>query len=147
MATAGTMRVAAPHTLRPVYNAESPQKTSKPSMPIKFNPEKHVSFNTMPKRLTMQDLGLPTDQGISPIAVSEPFPLFTAEAVQAMRDELLSDDVWENCRSSSKFAPCQLRGMAPRYVLLPPYPLFLTCFFNKKPSVHLNEKRERERNS
>lgn len=64
----------------------------------------------------MADLSFPADQGISPIAVSEPFELFSKDAVRLMRDEVLSDEVWDNCRFSSNIAACQLRGMAPKYV-------------------------------
>jgi len=53
--------------------------------------------------------------GVSPIGVSEPFELFTPQAVRTMRNEVLSDEVWDNCRFSSSLAACQLRGMAPKY--------------------------------
>lgn len=64
----------------------------------------------------MADLSFPPDQGISPIAVSEPFELFSKDAVRHMRNEVLSDEVWDNCRFSSSIAACQLRGMSPKYV-------------------------------
>lgn len=66
----------------------------------------------------MEELSFPADQGISPIAVSEPFELFSKEAVKYMRNEVLSDEVWDNCRFSSSIAACQLRGMSPKYVFL-----------------------------
>ena len=46
--------------------------------------------------------------------MSEPFHLFTAEAVRRMRDEVLSDEVMKNCQYSSNLAQCQLRGFASR---------------------------------
>ena len=60
----------------------------------------------------MKDIGLPEDKGISPVAVSEPFPLFTEEAVMRMRAEVLSESVMKNCQYSSNLAQCQLRGYA-----------------------------------
>lgn len=80
---------------------------------IVFSPEDHLSFTSPPKVLTMKDLGLPENTGVSPVAVSEPFQLFTEEAVKRMRTEVLSKQVWENCQYSSNLSQCQLRGFAP----------------------------------
>jgi hypothetical protein len=80
---------------------------------VAFSAEVHLNFKSPAKIFTMKDLGLPENTGISPVAVSEPFQLFTAEAIQRMRDEVLSDQVWENCQYSSNLSQCQLRGFAP----------------------------------
>lgn len=77
-----------------------------------FSPEDHLNFTSPPKVFTMKDLGLPENTGISPVAVSEPFQLFTSEAIQQMRAEVLSKQVWENCQYSSNLSQCQLRGFA-----------------------------------
>ncbi|KAK4935020.1 hypothetical protein LTR66_015511 [Elasticomyces elasticus] len=61
-----------------------------------FNPSTHLSYDVRPKVYSMDDIGL-TTKGISTTAISEPFPLFTEEAVQLMRKEMLSKDVLENC--------------------------------------------------
>lgn len=79
-----------------------------------FDPSKHLDQHEMPKRFTMEDLGLGDRQSVSPIGISEPFALFTQEAVMKMRNKVLSDEVWENCRFASSIAACQLRGMAPK---------------------------------
>lgn len=79
-----------------------------------FNPTQHLAQAPAPKRYTMTDLGLGDKDCVSEIGVSEPFPLFTPEAVMQMRNEVLSDEVWENCRFASSIAACQLRGMAPK---------------------------------
>lgn len=60
----------------------------------------------------MEDLAL-SDRGISPNAVSEPFELFTPEAIKQMRAEVFSQEVMQNCQYSSNLAQSQLRGMAP----------------------------------
>ncbi|KAI9821585.1 MAG: hypothetical protein M1832_003259 [Thelocarpon impressellum] len=65
--------------------------------------------------MTMEELGFPKGTGISPVAVSEPFKLFSDEAVAVMRNEILSDQVWDNCRYTSSLAACQLRGFAPKF--------------------------------
>jgi hypothetical protein len=76
-----------------------------------FNPSVHLSYTTSPKTYTMSEIGL-ADKGVSPIAVSEPFPLFTREAIEGMRSEVLSKPVWDGYRVHSNLAACQLRGFA-----------------------------------
>ncbi|KAH0538575.1 hypothetical protein GP486_008767, partial [Trichoglossum hirsutum] len=80
-----------------------------------FDPRKHLEFRDPPKTYSMKDIGYSEDTGISNVAVSEPFPLFTPEAVRMFRAEVLSGEVYDNCRFSSDLAACQLRGYAPRY--------------------------------
>jgi len=77
-----------------------------------FNPKKHIDFKPPSKIHTMADLMLSEGLGVSPFAVSEPFQLFTQEAVQRMRAEIFQNQVWENCQYSSNLAQCQLRGFA-----------------------------------
>ncbi|KAI4110218.1 MAG: hypothetical protein L6R37_000111 [Teloschistes peruensis] len=80
-----------------------------------FDPKKHLQYEAPAKIHTMQDLGLPEGTGVSPVAVSEPFRLFTTEAVHRMRQEVLQKDVWDNCQYSSNLAQCQLRGFASKW--------------------------------
>ncbi|KAJ8130589.1 hypothetical protein O1611_g3038 [Lasiodiplodia mahajangana] len=80
-----------------------------------FTPAKHLDFNEMPTVHTMKELGFTESTGVSPIAVSEPFKLFTEEAVMRMRQEVLSPEVFENCQYSSNLAHCYLRGFANKY--------------------------------
>ena len=77
-----------------------------------FNPRKHLAFKKLPKIYTMKDIGFPDGTGVSPVAVSEPFALFTEEAIHRMRAEVLSKEVLQNCQYSSSIAQCQLRGFA-----------------------------------
>ncbi len=79
-----------------------------------FEPEKHLSFHDYPKTLTLKDIGFPEDAGISPVAISEPFALFSEEAISHMRDEIFTTEVWQNCLHSTEFAGCQLRGHCPK---------------------------------
>lgn len=82
-----------------------------------FDPTRHLAFTPPSKIYTMKDLGLPEDKGISPVAVSEPFHLFSQEAIMRMRQEVLSPEVLNNCQYSSNLSQCQLRGFANKYVL------------------------------
>ncbi|KAI1083052.1 hypothetical protein F5B20DRAFT_568806 [Whalleya microplaca] len=95
----------------PIITASQKAKVGKDD----FNPSRHLAFKEKPKVYTMKELGLPEDTGISPVAVSEPFPLFTEEAVMRMRQEVLSPEVLKNCQYSSNLAQCQLRGYANKY--------------------------------
>lgn len=102
---------------------------SKPIIPVKsdlapcdrvaFDPAKHIKFAPPSKVWTMQELGYPEDKGISPVGVSEPFPLFSEEAVKQMRAEILDEKVWDKYKFSSNLSQCQLRGFAPEYVISP----------------------------
>ena len=77
-----------------------------------FDPRKHIDFTPPANILTMSDLKLPEGTGVSPFAVSDPFQLFTPEAVQRMRAEIFRKEVLKNCKYSSNLAQCQLRGYA-----------------------------------
>ncbi|GAM40450.1 hypothetical protein TCE0_039f12809 [Talaromyces pinophilus] len=96
---------------------------SKPIIPVKsdlapcdrvsFEPAKHIKFTPPSKVWTMQELDYPEGKGISPVGVSEPFPLFSEEAVKQMRAEILDEKVWDKYKFSSNLSQCQLRGFAP----------------------------------
>ena len=77
-----------------------------------FDPKKHIDYELPSKVHTMKDLNFSENTGVSPVAVSEPFRLFTSEAIHRMRAEVFSKDVWNNCQYSSNLAQCQLRGFA-----------------------------------
>lgn len=102
------------HAHKPTFHIP-PQRPPTPEAYFKspFDPAKHIAFKEMPRRITMSELGM-AERGVSKIGVSEPFELFTPEAVHMMRNEVLSDEVWENCRFASSWNACQLRGMAPK---------------------------------
>lgn len=82
---------------------------------VHFDAKKHLKYEAPSKIHSMKDIGL-EDVGISPVAVSEPFQMFSPEAIQQMRAEIMSDDVWKHCQYSSNLSQCQLRGFAPEYV-------------------------------
>lgn len=93
---------------------------------VKFDPSKHLLYyspdplhkhlynNT--RRLTMEELGLTSKNQISPIGVLDPFPLFTEEAVDIMRFEILEKELFMKYArvsvSSSSGLDCQIRGFA-----------------------------------
>jgi hypothetical protein len=80
-----------------------------------FDPAKHLNYSAPSKIWSMEEIGK-AGQGISPNAVTEPFPLFTESAIKQMRAEILSKGVLDNCKYQSNLAHCQLRGFAPEYV-------------------------------
>ena len=76
-----------------------------------FNPEQHITYKPPAKIYSMHDIKL-QDSPISSFAVSEPFQLFTPEAVRRMRAEIFKPEVTKNFQYSSNLAQCQLRGYA-----------------------------------
>lgn len=114
MATAAVL--ASSKAMRPSFEPIIQGGSSSKTCNVAFDPEKHLAFIPPSMVYTMKDLSL-DDIGVSPVAVSEPFPLFSPEAIQHMRAEVLSDQVWNNCQYSSNLAQCQLRGFAPEYEL------------------------------
>jgi hypothetical protein len=91
-----------------------------PSDQVAFDASKHIQFFPPSKVWTMKELEYPDGSGISPVGVSEPFPLFTEDAIKQMRAEILSDNVWSKYQYSSNLSQCQLRGFAPEYVICSP---------------------------
>lgn len=76
---------------------------------VDFDAKKHLVFRPPKRVYTMEEWGL-ADEGISPIASSEPFPLYSEEAVQQIRRELFSKEVLDTCQFSSTFTKNMLRG-------------------------------------
>lgn len=93
---------------------------------IKFDPKKHLSYHmddplhkhlyNNTRRLTMEELGLTNKNQISPIGVSDPFPLFTEEATDIMRLELLKKEIFLKYSrvsfNSTSGLDCQIRGFS-----------------------------------
>ena len=79
-----------------------------------FDPAKHIDFKYPSKTYSMNDIRL-ENSPISGFAVSEPFQLFTPEAVKRMRAEIFKPVVMNNFQYSSNLAQCQLRGYAATY--------------------------------
>lgn len=73
-----------------------------------FDPVQHLAYHLPPKQHTMKELHL-ADEGISDIAVTDPFPLYTREAVVELRRDVLSDKVLNEYRVSSHLAKNQAR--------------------------------------
>ncbi|KAE8369843.1 hypothetical protein BDV27DRAFT_172036 [Aspergillus caelatus] len=74
-----------------------------------FDPARHLNIIPPKKILRMADIGL-EGVGISDTAVSEPFSLWTEDAVKQMRAEIFSEAMLENCQVSSSFASNMVRG-------------------------------------
>jgi len=81
---------------------------------VPFDPKKHLAYSPPEEILRMSDIGYPEDVGVSPIAVSQPFHLFSTEAIEQMRAEIFNPIVMETCGFRSNIAACQLRGYCPK---------------------------------
>ncbi len=63
----------------------------------KFDPKKHLNYKPADKQVLLSEIGITdSSQGISPVAVTSPFPLFTPDAVAIMRAEILNPKLIEN---------------------------------------------------
>lgn len=82
----------------------------------KFDPSRHLNFTPPSKVHSMEELGFDHGIGVSPVAVSEPFPLFSQEAVMKFREEILNEEVISKFKISSNLSHCQLRGFAHKHV-------------------------------
>ncbi|GAA6023441.1 hypothetical protein JCM10207_004413 [Rhodosporidiobolus poonsookiae] len=80
------------------------------SAPVQFDPAVHLNYQPPKKVTTMKDLAF-EGRGISPVAFTEPFPLFSLEGVTELRRETLSDEVMDKYTVSSHLAACQVREM------------------------------------
>ncbi|KAM5354745.1 hypothetical protein ACJ41O_001392 [Fusarium nematophilum] len=103
-----TKRATRPSTKLPQYLIDSSNDVVREP----FSPEKHLAYQPPSKIVTMKEIGL-EGHGISPNAVSEPFPLFSQEAIKQIRAEVFSAPVLENCQYSSTFNKNMVRGMGP----------------------------------
>lgn len=81
---------------------------------VDFDPKEHIAFEPPTTIIKMKDLGFDEDTGISPVAVSQPFKLFSESAIHQMRAEVLSRHVMSTYAYKSNIAPCQLRGYSPK---------------------------------
>jgi len=79
-----------------------------------FIPSKHLAYDEPKHIYTMEEIGYSANNGVSPMAVSEPFRLFSEEAVDIMREEVFNVEAGEEYTYASNIAPKQLRGYAPR---------------------------------
>lgn len=107
---------AAPSVVEPMVQQQQQQQVLPKQS---FDPKKHLKYTRPSKIHTMEELGFAEKHGVSPIAVSEPFPLFNEEAVMRFREEVLSKEVIDNCSVSSNLSHGQLRGFVSKQVACP----------------------------
>ncbi|PYH81020.1 hypothetical protein BO82DRAFT_416623 [Aspergillus uvarum CBS 121591] len=119
MPSVDALRPAPPMVVGPIT-----KKATRPSHPLPqwlingarvekkevFDATRDLNFQPPNGITTMREIGL-EGHGISPIAASEPFPLFTPDAIKQMRAEIFSEPVLKDCQYSSSFAKNMIRGM------------------------------------
>ncbi|KAB8261885.1 hypothetical protein BDV32DRAFT_148208 [Aspergillus pseudonomiae] len=77
-----------------------------------FDSKVHLNYKPPTRIYTMKEIGL-EGHGISPNAASEPFSLFTEEAIRQMRAEIFSEEALNSCQYTSTFIKNMVRGMGP----------------------------------
>jgi len=80
---------------------------------VPFDPQKHLHFTEPEKVYNMKEIGR-EGAGISPVALTTPFSLFTEDAINQMRAELFSPEILENYHVSSDFVSNMLKGFGPK---------------------------------
>ena len=103
-----------------------------------FDPAIHLAYKEPESRVTMADLGL-ADVGISPVAVTAPFQLFTLEGVTELRRNILSDEVIDKFTVTSYLSAFQGREFTKNVAPFGPYfPSHISICWNPfhLPSVH-----------
>jgi hypothetical protein len=75
-----------------------------------FRPDQHLTFQPPESIVSMKDIGYDEGVGVSPMAVSQPFQLFSPKAVQNFRNEILSPKVLDKFSCKSNIAASHLRG-------------------------------------
>lgn len=105
-----TKKATRPSTQIPQYMIDEALMVTKEP----FEPSKHLDHTyQFPKRIyTMEEIGL-ENQGISSNAASEPFPLFTEDAIRQIRAEVFGEESLRDCQYTSTFAKNMIRGMGP----------------------------------
>lgn len=63
------------------------------SKPVKFDPAKHMSFQPPQSIITLRELLLSEENACSPVAITQPFPLFSREGVIEMRKDVFRKEV------------------------------------------------------
>lgn len=102
------------HSLKRTFAAYSASAEDITTRGSSFDPNKHLVYEGPTKVHTMEEIGYSASNGVSPVAVSEPFQLFSEEAIMEMRKEILADKVMNKYSYTSDIAPKQLRGYAPK---------------------------------
>ncbi|KAL4969852.1 uncharacterized protein BDV14DRAFT_209024 [Aspergillus stella-maris] len=103
----------AQHPTTPIPQSLLERSRLPPSKKRPFNASEHLIYEPPSKIHKMADFGL-EGAGISPNAISEPFPLFSEDAIAQMRSEVFSEEVMEHCRFKSDFCENMVRGMGHR---------------------------------
>lgn len=88
-----------------------------PYTPPAFDPAVHLCYKPGVQK-SMAELGVENDKQISSIGCAMPFPLFTEEAIDIMRAELLREEVFSNCAFKSNLVgknSTQVRGWTKQY--------------------------------
>lgn len=114
MATAAVQAqpvLPSPNFEPPVQDASRKRKLET----TEFDANSHLAYKSPAPVLMMEDIGYAKDSGVSPVAVSQPFQLFSPEAIQKFREEVFQPEVMQNYLYESNLAPAQIRGYAKKH--------------------------------
>jgi len=75
-----------------------------------FNPDKHLRFSQPKKVYKLEEFLLNPPSATSPVAITEPFPLFTEEGVQELRSDIFRREVVDKHGRKQKAGIYIIRG-------------------------------------
>lgn len=104
----GNLKPYRPSKQLPDWLIEEARGTPK----VDFDPAIHLKIQDPAQVYTMEQIGQ-AGEGISNTAASDPFSLFTPEAILQFRRELFSEAVLANSQYASAFATNMIRGYGP----------------------------------
>jgi len=78
--------------------------------PVSFDPAKHLCFQPPTGVYTLKDLQISEESGISPIAITQPFPLFSPDGVRQLRKDLFRKEILDYYQWPVSDKVCKLRG-------------------------------------
>ncbi|KAI1614568.1 hypothetical protein EDD36DRAFT_418399 [Exophiala viscosa] len=58
-----------------------------------FDPSQHLCFEKPKENVMLKDLGLSEEGAIAPLAITDPFPLFSLDCVRRMREEMFQEKI------------------------------------------------------
>ncbi|KAI3390336.1 hypothetical protein diail_10017 [Diaporthe ilicicola] len=79
---------------------------------VKFDPDKHLVFRKPDAVYTWTSLGFSKNYGASSFCAAEPFQLFSTEAIELMRNEVLDQETLEKFCYSDNNTAMSIRGYA-----------------------------------
>jgi hypothetical protein len=88
----------------------SSSEPSEKMQDVHFDPTRHMAFEAPQDVITLRELLLSEDNACSPVAITQPFPLFSLEGVIEMRKDIFRKEVVQKHGQKIKPGIYKMRG-------------------------------------